>query len=199
MSIDAGALRDGAEVDAGLPVEAEAPQADAAPVVSPLATRFDGDPAGGTVALVETRCGPGCLRYPKGWMSTDDAGFVYAWYFRGEGAFGTAEVMRCPLTRLDEHTLASRVKYAGGENVTWSEPIDGVVGADHVHALVAEGVGTSHGRKAHFWYAYVDVAKRKDLVVAYVVEGEPLSRAEETIAIVRSVRATDARASPSGG
>jgi hypothetical protein len=43
------------------------------------------------------------------------------------------------------------------------------------------------------------VAHRKDLVVAYVVEGEPLSRAEETIAIVRSVRATDAHASPSGG
>jgi hypothetical protein len=93
---------------------------------------------------------------------------------------------------LDDRAVASRLKYAGGENVIWSGPVEGVVGADHLHALVAEGVGTSHGRKAHFWYAYVDVTSRKDLVVAYVVDGEPTSRTEETIAIVRSVRADDA-------
>jgi hypothetical protein len=158
---------------------------------SPLATLFDGDPTGGSVALGEARCGPGCLQYPVGWLGMDDSGFVYAWFFRGEGQFGTAEVMRCPLASLDDAALVMPLTYAGGENVTWSSPVEATVGKDHAHALVAEGTGTSHGRSAHFWYAYVDLARRKDIVIAYVVDGESSQRKDEMIAIVRSLRTTD--------
>lgn len=166
----------------------DAPAADAA---SPLATLFDGDPSGGSVRLADVRCGPGCLQYPAGWLSADDGGFTYAWFFTGEGKFGTAEVMRCPLATLDDRALALRLKYAGGENVRWSPAVEGTVGKDHAHALVAEGIGTSRGRPAHFFYAYVDVAQRKDIVIAYVVDGASKERMEETIAVVKSVRVVD--------
>ena len=158
---------------------------------STLATLFDGDPTGGPVHLAEARCGPGCLQYPTGWIATDDSGFVYAWFYRGEGQFGTAEVARCPVAQLDDAALAFRLACAGGENVTWSTPLEGTVGKDHAHALIAEGAGTSHGRPAHFWYAYVDVAHRKDLVIGYVVDGEPQERNDQVIAVMRSVRLSD--------
>jgi hypothetical protein len=162
---------------------------------SPLATLFDGDPTGGPVHLAEARCGPGCLQYPAGWISTDDSGFVYTWFFAGIGQFGTAEVTRCPLATLDDASLALRLTYAGGENVTWSPEVEGTVGTDHAHARIAEGTGTSHGRKAHFWYAWVDVAHRKDIVIAYVVDGQPAARTDEAMAIVRSVRVEDGKLS----
>ncbi len=160
---------------------------------SPLAALFDGDPSDGSVRLTESRCGPGCLQFPKGWLATDDNGFVYTWFFRGIGQYGTAEVMRSPLPKLDDAGIALRLRFAGGENVTWAPPVEGSVGKDHAHALIAEGTGTSRGRKAHFWYAYVDLPHRKDLVIAYVVDGEPPQRTEETIAVVRSVRFADGK------
>ena len=163
------------------------------PAPSPLSTLFDGDPAPGPIKLTDSRCGPGCLFFPKGWLSTDDNGWVYAWFFRGIGQFGTAEVMRSPLPKLDDAGIALRLRFAGGENVTWAAPIEGTVGQDHAKALIAEGTGTSRGRKAHFWYAYVELPHRKDLIIAYVVDGEPPERTDETIAVVRSVRFADGR------
>lgn len=163
---------------------------------SSLATLFDGAPTG-DVRLGESRCAPWCLQYPKGWLSTDDNGFVYAWFFRGEGQYGTAEVMRSPLPKLDDAGIALRLRFAGGENVSWSSPVEGVVGKDHAPAMIAEGIGTSRGRKAHFWYAYVDLGRRKDLVIAYVVDGEPPRRRDETIAVVKSVRIADGKTASS--
>ena len=174
--------------DAAPPTELPPPDAG-----SPLATLFDGDPTDGAVRLTESRCGPGCLTYPKGWLSADNGGFVYAWFFRGIGQYGTAEVMRSPLAKLDDAGIALRLRFAGGENVAWAAPVEGTVGKDHVKALIAEGVGTSRGRKARFWYAYVDLGRRKDLVIAYVVDGEPAVRTDETIAVVRSVRIADGK------
>jgi hypothetical protein len=187
---DAATVVAAPEVPAPPPPPAPSAEPDAG---SPLAALFDGNPAGGPVPLVAARCGPGCLQYPAGWISTDDSGFVYTWFFAGIGQFGTAEVTRCPLATLDDASLAFRLTYAGGENVTWSPPVEGTVGADHARALIAEGTGTSHGRNAHFWYAYVDVAHRKDLVIAYVVDGEPPARTDEAMAIVRSVRVEDGK------
>jgi hypothetical protein len=96
--------------------------------------------------------------------------------------------MRCPLAKLDPPSLAFRLTYAGGDSVDWAPPVEGTVGPDHLHAQLSEGDGTSHGRKAHFWYAYVDLPARKDIVIAYVVDGQPDARKDETLAIVRSVR-----------
>jgi hypothetical protein len=185
-----------ASIDAGVSTpEASAPiqvPSDAKPDAgSPLATLFDGDPTGGSIALADARCGPGCLQYPTGWIGMDDSGFVYAWFLVGEGQFSTTQVTRCPVAELDDAALATRLPYAGGDDVTWAAPIDGTVGKDHAHARIAEGRGKSHGRSARFWYAHVDVANRKDLVIAYVVDGAPQERFDEMIAVVRSLRTRD--------
>ena len=62
---------------------------------SPLAVLFDGGATGGP-RLAEKRCGPGCLHYPAGWVSTDDsAGMVYAWFFSGTGKLSGATAHNC--------------------------------------------------------------------------------------------------------
>jgi hypothetical protein len=192
--VDASEQAQSAALDAGAEereAEAEAAAVEAAPPPSPLVAMFDGDPEGGPVSLVQSRCAPACLRFPKGWLATDDGGMVYAWFFRGEGQFTTAEVMRCPLPKLEESKLAVLLRFAGGDRVTWSPPVEGAVGKDHTRALIAEGTGTARGRKAHFWMLHVDLGKRKDLVIAWVADGEPEARADEVKAVVRSVSAVD--------
>jgi hypothetical protein len=206
VAVDAGARVsesipfDAKASDAAIDASDDASIADAAVDVSadtnarsPLATLFDGAP---DVPLVASRCAPGCLRYPKGWLATDDAGIVYTWFFVGEGRFATAEVTRSSVGKLDESALALRVRLAGGTGVTWSEPVDAAIGGEHLHAVVAEGKGRAHGQRARFWYAFVEVGARRDLIVAWVVEGAVAEREREreAVAVVRSVSTIDGRA-----
>lgn len=202
-SIDAGrdapapapaAARAAAPPDAST-AEASAPAAvvDAGPPESPLARMFDGDQGDAGLSVKEMRCAPGCLGVPAGWTSTDDGGFLYTWFVSGMGQYSTAQVTRCPLPKLDDAGLALRLRFAGGENVTWSPPVEGRIGPGHARALVAEGTGTSRGRKARFWYAYVEMEKRKDVIIAYVVDGAPAQRMDEVLAVMRSAPAVDGR------
>jgi hypothetical protein len=182
--------------DAAASAPPDASTQDATPSISPLATLFDGAPDAAAPPLDQRRCAPACLSFPKGWLATDDGGLVYTWFFRGQGQFTTAEVVRSPQPKLDDRTFKMVLALAGGDRATWSDPIDGHVGKDHLPARIAEATGQARGRPARFWYAHVDLGRRKDLVLAWVTDGEPAQRLEEVIAVVRSVSATDGAPPP---